>query len=73
MCVFSLLSIGGDAVASDSGPSSPLIVIAHELFDALPVHQFQYSAARKAWAERLIDVIPGDSTQAVAPLASVSE
>jgi len=32
----------------------PVLVIAQELFDALPVHQFQYSDGR--WCERLVDV-----------------
>ncbi len=32
----------------------PILAIAHELFDALPVHQFQFTA--HGWKERLVDV-----------------
>jgi len=32
----------------------PLLVIAHEFLDALPVHQFQYT--EHGWRERLVDV-----------------
>lgn len=35
------------------------LVIAQEFLDALPVHQFVYTA--KGWRERLIDInVPGD-------------
>lgn len=37
-------------------PAGPTIVIANELFDALPVHQFQFRQGQ--WHERLIDVAP---------------
>lgn len=33
----------------------PTIIIAHEFFDALPIHQFQKSS-RGGWCEKLIDV-----------------
>ena len=33
---------------------SPLIIFAQELLDALPVHQFEYTA--EGWRERLVDV-----------------
>ncbi|OQR92942.1 hypothetical protein ACHHYP_03103 [Achlya hypogyna] len=33
---------------------TPSLFIAQELFDALPVHQFEYTA--KGWCERLIDI-----------------
>lgn len=35
-------------------PRGPSIFIAQEFFDALPVHQFQYT--EKGWCERLVDV-----------------
>lgn len=35
-------------------PDGPMIIIANELFDALPIHQFQRTAA--AWQERLVDI-----------------
>jgi hypothetical protein len=34
---------------------APTIVVGHEFFDALPVHQFQFSKAR-GWCERLVDI-----------------
>lgn len=40
--------------ALDSVPDGPVIVVANELFDALPVHQFQFVGGH--WRERLIDV-----------------
>lgn len=33
---------------------APAIFIAHEFFDALPVHQFQKT--ERGWCERLVDV-----------------
>ncbi len=33
---------------------APLLLLANEFFDALPVHQFQYS--EKGWCERLVEV-----------------
>nr|CCA26474.1 conserved hypothetical protein [Albugo laibachii Nc14] len=35
-------------------PEGPLLVIAQEFFDAMPVHQFEYT--ERGWCERLIDV-----------------
>jgi NADH dehydrogenase [ubiquinone] 1 alpha subcomplex assembly factor 7 len=35
-------------------PAGPLILLAHEFFDALPVHQFQRTP--RGWCERLVDV-----------------
>ena len=37
-------------------PEGPFIVIANELFDALPVHQFEFTGDQ--WHERLVDVQP---------------
>ena len=37
----------------------PTIAIAHEFFDALPVHQFQRTD--RGWRERLVDVAADDS------------
>jgi NADH dehydrogenase [ubiquinone] 1 alpha subcomplex assembly factor 7 len=34
--------------------SGPCLIVAHEFFDALPVHQFQYSQGK--WLERLVDL-----------------
>ena len=40
-------------------PDGPFIVIANELFDALPVHQFEFTGDQ--WHERLVDVSPDGS------------
>ncbi|OAY24501.1 protein arginine methyltransferase NDUFAF7, mitochondrial [Manihot esculenta] len=40
-------------------PGSPVIIIAHEFYDALPVHQFQ--RASRGWCEKMVD-ISEDST-----------
>ncbi|PRW58511.1 NADH dehydrogenase [ubiquinone] complex assembly factor 7 [Chlorella sorokiniana] len=40
-------------------PEGPTLYIAHEFFDALPVHQFQRT--ERGWCERLIDVASPDS------------
>eukprot|EP01125_Pyxidicula_operculata_P021870 TRINITY_DN8711_c0_g1_i1.p1 TRINITY_DN8711_c0_g1~~TRINITY_DN8711_c0_g1_i1.p1 ORF type:complete len:518 (+),score=109.50 TRINITY_DN8711_c0_g1_i1:206-1555(+) len=40
-------------------PPGPTLLIAHEFFDALPVHQFQYT--ENGWRERLIDADNSDS------------
>ena len=37
----------------------PLLFVAHELFDALPVHQFVRQAGG-GWRERLVDVDSGE-------------
>ncbi|CAN6451384.1 unnamed protein product [Victoria cruziana] len=41
-------------------PGLPTIIIAHEFYDALPVHQFQKSP--HGWCEKMIDVAEDDST-----------
>ncbi|KAL5168913.1 Protein arginine methyltransferase NDUFAF7, mitochondrial [Glycine soja] len=38
---------------------SPTIIIAHEFFDALPVHQFQ--KASRGWCEKMVDVAEDSS------------
>ncbi len=38
----------------DTIPEGPTLVLAQELLDALPVHQFEYTT--KGWRERLVDV-----------------
>lgn len=35
-------------------PHGPSLIIAQELFDALPVHQFEYT--KRGWCERLVDI-----------------
>eukprot|EP01114_Cavostelium_apophysatum_P007254 TRINITY_DN1920_c0_g1_i1.p1 TRINITY_DN1920_c0_g1~~TRINITY_DN1920_c0_g1_i1.p1 ORF type:complete len:453 (-),score=96.65 TRINITY_DN1920_c0_g1_i1:42-1400(-) len=40
-------------------PQAPSIIIAQELFDALPTHQFEYT--NRGWRERLIDVDASNS------------
>uniref|UniRef100_A0A7S2WE38 Protein arginine methyltransferase NDUFAF7 n=1 Tax=Mucochytrium quahogii TaxID=96639 RepID=A0A7S2WE38_9STRA len=37
--------------------NTAVFVVAQELFDALPIHQFEYTKAR-AWRERLVDLEP---------------
>jgi len=37
-------------------PEGPTILVAHEFFDAMPVHQFQLT--ERGWCERLIDLAP---------------
>lgn len=46
--------------ASGSG-APPLFVIAQEFFDALPIHQFEFTK-RKQWRERLIDIDPVEAS-----------
>jgi SAM-dependent MidA family methyltransferase len=50
----------------------PVLVLAHELFDALPVHQFQYRTANKSWSERLVDVAPAQESAADASTVGVN-
>jgi NADH dehydrogenase [ubiquinone] 1 alpha subcomplex assembly factor 7 len=40
-------------------PAGPSAIIAQEFFDALPVHQFEYT--KDGWRERLVDVDPTPS------------
>jgi len=42
----------------DTVPALPSLVIANEVFDALPIRQFQRTEA--GWCERLVDVDPND-------------
>lgn len=48
----------------DGVPQGPSIFIAQEFFDAMPVHQFEYTS--KGWCERLVDakqpVVPREKT-----------
>ncbi|KAF9623800.1 hypothetical protein IFM89_005385 [Coptis chinensis] len=41
----------------------PTIIIAHEFFDALPIHQFQ--KASRGWSEKMVDVAEDSSFQFV--------
>ncbi len=43
----------------DSVPEGPTLVIANELFDALPIRQFE--RVRRGWCERLVDLDPAGS------------
>jgi len=38
----------------DQVPDGPLLLVTNELFDALPIHQFEFQGGR--WLERVIDV-----------------
>jgi len=40
--------------AFDDVPDGPLLLVTNELFDALPIHQFEFQGGR--WLERVIDV-----------------
>ena len=42
--------------------TTPTLMLAHEFFDALPVHQFQYFRAR-GWCERLVTVNSSDELE----------
>ncbi|KAK6913205.1 Protein arginine methyltransferase NDUFAF7 [Dillenia turbinata] len=51
-------------VALEEVPSGvPTIIVAHEFYDALPVHQFQ--RATRGWFEKMIDVAENSSFQFV--------
>jgi len=46
--------------AFDGVPDGPLLLVTNELFDALPIHQFEFQGGR--WLERVVDVdSSGDS------------
>eukprot|EP00004_Rigifila_ramosa_P025016 TRINITY_DN7380_c0_g1_i1.p1 TRINITY_DN7380_c0_g1~~TRINITY_DN7380_c0_g1_i1.p1 ORF type:complete len:452 (-),score=85.89 TRINITY_DN7380_c0_g1_i1:10-1260(-) len=51
-------SVSWHARLRDVPAKIPTIVLANELFDALPVHQFQLT--EKGWCERLVDLDSGD-------------
>lgn len=40
--------------AFDEIPDGPLLLVTNELFDALPIHQFEFQGGR--WLERVVDV-----------------
>jgi len=42
----------------DSVPSGPLLLVTNELFDALPIHQFEFHGGR--WHERVVALDPAD-------------
>ena len=46
-------------------PDGPVLLIANEFFDALPIHQFTYTA--NGWCERLVTSIDGNFSLIVAP------
>jgi len=41
-------------------PDGPILLIANELLDALPIHQYQRMTT--GWHERLVDITPGSDT-----------
>ena len=41
-------------------PDGPILLIANELLDALPIHQYQRMTT--GWHERLVDIAPGSDT-----------
>jgi len=43
--------------ALDEVPDGPLLLVTNELFDALPIHQFEFQGGR--WLERVVDVDSG--------------
>ncbi|XP_004505701.1 uncharacterized protein [Cicer arietinum] len=47
------------ATLEEVSSGSPTIIIAHEFFDALPVHQFQ--KASRGWCEKMVDVAEDSS------------
>lgn len=47
-----------DAVKQLPHDGVPTFVIAHEFFDALPIHQFEKTQDGKHWAEKLVDYDP---------------
>ena len=50
----------------------PTLVIGQEFLDALPVHQFQYTA--KGWRERLVDInIPGAGGEEITARATEND
>ncbi|KAL6076848.1 Protein arginine methyltransferase NDUFAF7 [Balamuthia mandrillaris] len=52
-------------------PQGPTILLAHEFFDALPVHQFQFT--EKGWRERMVDLNYGDGPHHLQYVLSPSE
>jgi len=42
--------------------NNPCFLIAHELYDALPIHQFQYNE-RREWCERVVTIDESDKLQ----------
>ena len=43
--------------AAEELMKNPCFIIAHELFDALPIHQFHYNEKRE-WCEKIIQLNP---------------
>jgi NADH dehydrogenase [ubiquinone] 1 alpha subcomplex assembly factor 7 len=43
----------------DDVPTGPLLLVTNELFDALPIHQFEYRGGR--WHERVVTLDPTDN------------
>ena len=48
----------------DEVPDGPILLVTNELFDALPIHQFEFQGGR--WLERVVDVDSGGDTLAFA-------
>jgi len=51
-------------------PAQPLLLVANEFFDALPIRQFIYEQG--AWRERVIDLVNGKFMFVTAPMATPS-
>ena len=51
-------------------PSGPMILIANEFFDALPIHQFEKT--KQGWNERLIDIDQEDNFHFVLSSTNIS-
>ncbi len=55
----------------DTVPDGPLLLLANEFFDALPIRQFQRDAG-SAWRERVVGVEDGDLAIGLAPPAPIA-
>jgi SAM-dependent MidA family methyltransferase len=58
----SLAGVPAEATRAGAGAGAgaplPTFFIAHEFFDALPVHQLVWAGAAAGWRERLVDIAP---------------
>jgi len=67
-----------DEVDDDQDEQVPLLIVAQELFDALPIHQFEMTS-KGEWSERLVDVnlsdeeLPSENQETPSPKYDDSE